>query len=138
MAGGANPQVRVGPELERLLQLPILIVMATKRADGSIQLNPIWFQFRDGDIWVNSNTRRSWPKNLQRDKEATLLLVDPREPERYAQIRSRLAGVIADPHHEVIDRLAERYTGKRFRELEPGEERISFKLEPVAVSGQML
>jgi PPOX class probable F420-dependent enzyme len=112
--------------------------MATKRADGSIQLNPIWFELVDGYFVINSNTKRSWPANLQRGKEATLLLVDPKEPERYAQIRGRLVDVIPDPNVEVINRLAHRYTGKKFRDLEPGEERITFKIEPFKVTGQMI
>lgn len=137
MAGGRQA-VALGPEVQRLATLPILTVLATKRDDGSIQLNPIWFELDDGYFVVNSNTRRSWPKNLQRDKEATLLLIDPKEPERYAQIRGRLSDVIPDPNVEVINRLARRYTGKTFRELEPGEERLTLKIEPVKVTGQMI
>ena len=64
------------------------------------------------------------------------MLVDPEFPDRYAQIHGRLAEVIPDPKHEFIDRLAQRYTGKKFRDLEPGEERITFKIEPVRVTGQ--
>jgi PPOX class probable F420-dependent enzyme len=135
---GAEPRRLLSPQVQRLAALPILMVVATKRADGRVLLNPVWFELADGYIWVNSNTRRSWPKHLQRDKEVTLLLTDPEEPDRYAQIRGRLAETIPDPKHEFIDRLARRYTGKQFRELEPGEERITFKLEPLAVTGQMI
>jgi PPOX class probable F420-dependent enzyme len=135
---GAEPALLLSPQVQRLAALPILMVIATKRADGRVWLNPVWFELADGYIWINSNTRRSWPKYLQRDKEATLLLTDPAEPDRYAQIHGRLAEVIPDPKHEFIDRLARRYTGKQFRELEPGEERITFKLEPVTVTGQMI
>jgi len=138
MAAGARPTIDLSPAVLRLAALPILTVIATKRQDGSIQLNPIWFELADGYIWVNSNTRRSWPMHLQRDREATLLITDPAEPDRYAQIRGRLAEVIPDPKHEFIDRLARRYTGKLFRELEPGEDRITFKIEPVRVTGQMI
>jgi PPOX class probable F420-dependent enzyme len=128
----------LSPQVQRLAALRILMVVGTRRADGSVLLNPVWFELADGYIWVNSNTRRSWPKHLQRDKEAALLLIDPAEPDRYAQIRARLAEVFADPQHEFIDRLARRYTGKQFRDLEPGEERITLKLEPVQVTGQMI
>ena len=138
MAAGARPTIDLSPAVLRLAALPILTVIATKRQDGSIQLNPIWFELADGYIWVNSNTRRSWPMHLQRDREATLLITDPAELDRYAQIRGRLAEVIPDPKHEFIDRLARRYTGKLFRELEPGEDRITFKIEPVRVTGQMI
>ena len=135
---GAEPEHLLNPQVRRLAALPILIAIATKRADGRVLLNPVWFELADGFIWINSNTRRSWPKYLQRDREATLLLTDPAEPDRYGQIHGRLAEVIPDPKHEFIDRLARRYTGKQFRELEPGEERITFKLEPLSVTGQMI
>ena len=138
MATGARPALTLSPAVQRIAALPVLIVIATKHVDGRVQLNPIWFELIDGYFWVNSNTRRSWPKNLQRDQDAALLLIDPTEPDRYAQIRARLAEVIPDPKHEFIDRLARRYTGKQFRDLEPSEERITFKLEPVQVTGQMI
>ena len=141
MAGstaGGNPAVALGPAVQRLAAQPFPIVIATRRPDNSVQLNPIWFELIDGYIWINSNTRRAWPRNLQRDREATFLLIDREHPDRYAQIAGRLAEAIPDPKHEFIDRLARRYTGKDFRELEPGEERITFKIEPVKVSGDEL
>jgi PPOX class probable F420-dependent enzyme len=134
---GAKKAV-LNPAVRKLAAQPILIVVATKRHDGSVQLNPIWFELDDGFIWVNSNTSRTWPKNLQRDRDVTMLLVDPQTPQRYAQIRGRLVSLIPDPKHEFIDRLAERYTGKKFRELEPGEHRVTLKIQPVAVTGEML
>jgi PPOX class probable F420-dependent enzyme len=136
--GAAEPSIALSPAVKELAAKPILLVMATKRADGSIQLNPIWFELRDGYFIVNSNTRRAWPRNLQREKEATLLLVDPDLPDRYVQVRGKLVDVTPDPKVEVIDRLARRYTGQKFRELEPGEERITFRIEPVKVSGDLI
>lgn len=135
---GADSAVSLSPALVELAAKPVLIVMATKRPNGSIQLNPIWFELRDGLVTVNSNTRRSWPRNLQREREATMLLVDPELPDRYAQIRADLVDVIPDPRVEVIDRLARRYTGTKFRALEPGEERITMRLKPTKVSGDLI
>jgi PPOX class probable F420-dependent enzyme len=136
MAGAKKPVL--SPAVQKLAALPILVVLGTKRDDGSVQLNPVWFELKDGFIWLNSNTNRTWPRNLQRDRQLTMLLVDPKTPDRYAQIRGRLVSLIPDPKHEVIDRLAHRYTGKKFRELEPGEHRVTFKIQPLAVTGQML
>jgi PPOX class probable F420-dependent enzyme len=135
---GAKKAPALSPAVRRLAALPILVVVATKRDDGSVQLNPVWFELKDGFIWLNSNTNRTWPKNLQRDREVTMLLVDPKTPDRYAQIRGRLVSLIPDPKHEFIDRLADRYTGKKFRELEPGEHRVTLKIQPVTVTGQMI
>ena len=135
---GAKTASALSPAVRKLAGLPILVVLGTKRDDGSVQLNPVWFEFNDGFFWLNSNTSRTWPKNLQRDRELTMLLVDPKTPDRYAQIRGRLVSLIPDPKHEFIDRLADRYTGKKFRELEPGEHRVTFKIQPVTVTGVMI
>lgn len=133
---GAEQRLRLPPAVERLAALPILIVVGTKRADGELQMNPVWFEYGDGFFWLNSNTRRTWPRNVQRDKGALLLLVDPENQDRFAQIRCRLLQVIPDDKHQDIDRIARRYTGQDFRALEPGEERITFKLTPFRVTGQ--
>jgi PPOX class probable F420-dependent enzyme len=137
MAAGKKA-LALSPAVRKLAAMPILIVVASKRAEGSVQLNPVWFELKDGFIWLNSNTSRTWPKSLRRDRDVTMLLVDPKTPDRYAQIRGRLVSLIPDPEHEFIDRLAHRYTGKKFRELEPGEHRVTLKVQPVSVSGQMI
>jgi PPOX class probable F420-dependent enzyme len=124
--------------VQKLAALPILVTVATKRADGLVQLNPVWFELKDGFIWLNSNTSRAWPKNLQRDPEVTMLLVDPKVPDRYAQIRGRLVSLIPDPQHEFIDHLSERYTGKKFRDLEPDEHRVTLKIQPGTVTGALI
>jgi PPOX class probable F420-dependent enzyme len=135
---GAKTASALTPAVQKLAAQPILITVATKRADGSVQLNPVWFELKDGFIWLNSNTSRTWPKNLQRDPDVTMLLVDPKVPDRYAQIRGRLVSLIPDPKHEVIDHLAERYTGKKFRDLEPDEHRVTLKIKPVTVTGGLI
>jgi PPOX class probable F420-dependent enzyme len=137
MAGGKTASA-LSPAVQKLAASPILIMVATKRADGSVQLNPVWFELKDGFIWLNSNTNRTWPKNLQRDRDVTMLLVDPKVPDRYAQIHGRLVSLIPDPQHEFIDHLSERYTGKQFRDLEPDEHRVTLKIQPVMVTGQMI
>jgi PPOX class probable F420-dependent enzyme len=137
MAGGKK-SAALSPAVQKLAALPILVTVATKRPDGSVQLNPVWFELKDGFIWLNSNTKRAWPKNLQRDPDVTMLLVDPKTPDRYAQIRGRLVSLIPDPRHELIDRLAQRYTGEKFRELEPDEHRVTLKIQLVTVTGVMI
>ena len=135
---GAKKASALSPAVQKLAALPILLVVATKRDDGSVQLNPVWFELNDGFIWLNSNTSRTWPKSLQRDRDVTMLLVDPKTPDRYVQIRGRLVSLIPDPKHAFIDRLSHRYTGKKFRELNPGEHRVTLKIKPVMVTGQMI
>jgi len=138
MAGDGKAVAAISPAVQALVAQPILTVVGTKRADATLQLNPAWFEFTDGYFWLNSNRWRTWPKNVQRDRDITLNFIDASEPFRWASIHGRLADVIPDPDHEFIDRLARRYTGRAFRELRPGEERITLKVEPVSVTGEMI
>src|SRR5436305_3106293 len=96
---GAKKAPALSPAVRKLAALPILVVLGTKRDDGSVQLNPVWFELKDGFFWLNSNTGRLWPKNLQRDRELTMLLVDPKTPDRYAQIKGQRRPVLRSEEH---------------------------------------
>src|SRR5438445_13747950 len=100
MAGAKKASAALSPGVRKLAGLPILVVLGTKRDDGSVQLNPGWFGFEHGFFWLNSNTGRLWPKNLQRGRGLTMLLVDSKTPDRYAQIKGRVVSRIADPTAE--------------------------------------
>jgi hypothetical protein len=52
-------------------------VVATKRQDGEIALNPVWFEYRDGRFSLNSYQLAMWPRGVQRQRGATLLVIDP-------------------------------------------------------------
>jgi len=101
-------------------------------------MNPAWFEYRDGYVWVNSHTRRSWPQNVVRDKTISLLVVDREEPDRWVRVDGHLVEATTVGAEDHIDRLARRYTGKPFRALEPNEQRIMFKIEPVRIAGEMI
>jgi len=101
-------------------------------------MNPAWFEYRDGYVWVNSHTRRVWPNNVLRDKTVSLLILDQQEPDRWLRVDGRLAEATTEGAAEHIDRLARRYTGEPFRALEPNEQRIMFKIEPVRITGEKI
>ncbi|TME79544.1 MAG: hypothetical protein E6I43_14385 [Chloroflexi bacterium] len=130
--------VELSPKMQAFTQEVFPALIGTTRKDGSVEMVPVWFEQQDGSFWINGGTNRGWFKHLQRDRELTMLLVDPKTPDRYAQIKGRLVSLIPDPTAEFIGRLAHRYTGKPFRELEPGEHRVTFKIQPVSVTGQMI
>jgi PPOX class probable F420-dependent enzyme len=126
----------LSPPAQALLAKPYLAVIGTRRADGSIQMNPAWFEYRDGYIWVNSHTRRSWPRNALRDQAISVLVLDRDDPDRWVRVDGRLVASRTEGAEEHIDRLSHRYTGKPFRALEPNEQRIMLKIEPVHATGE--
>ena len=68
----------------RILSAPVLGHLATVRHHGSVQVNPMWFEF-DGDAGVirfTHTTKRAKYRNLQRNPHMTLEALDPENPLR--------------------------------------------------------
>ena len=99
-------------------------------------MNPAWFEYRDGYLWLNSHTRRAWPQNLLRDGVASILVIDKQDDEYWVRVDGTVLESSTDGALEHINRLSMRYSRKPFRALEPNEQRIMFKIEPVRLTGQ--
>lgn len=127
--------VELSQRAERLVAQPLLAAIGTTRPDGGIQLNPIWFEYRDGWFWVNSARGRAWPRNLERHPGVTLLITDKRDDHYWIQVRGRVVEASTEGAADHINRLSHRYVGRDY-DLRPGMERIMFKIEPLQVSGE--
>ncbi len=125
--------VNVSPKLEALLKEPIPAIMATTRRDGSVQTNPVWFEYQDGSIWVNGGTNRGWFKHLQRDPRVTLLFIDAKNMFRWASIEGRMVHWADDSGGEHINHLSHRYFGRDYQNPRTG--RIKIEIEPLHVRG---
>jgi len=119
------------PEVRRLLQDPNHAIVSTLNADGSILATVVWISLEDGVLAVNSAVGRRWPTNLQRDPRITALVMAPENPGEFVEIRGSATASTdgADGH---IDRLAKKYIGAdEYPFRQPGEQRITFTIEPV-------
>jgi hypothetical protein len=103
--------------------------------DGTVAMNPIWYEQRDHELWLNSYRSALWPKRLVREGAATVLVVDPADALRHAEFRCELVGVSTDGALEHIDRLAVRYLGTSY--TGPHQERLIIRLVPRRVSAQI-
>ena len=125
--------LQVGDRLRRFLEEPNPIVLGTTRRDGGVQLNPVWYEYRDGQIWLNGGPNRDWFKHLQRDPRISLLVLDPQHMFRWAQIQGRLASHTLEGGDEHIERLSQRYTGGPYRN--PKVDRMIVRIDPERVTG---
>jgi PPOX class probable F420-dependent enzyme len=125
--------LQVGDRLRRFLEEPNPIVLGTTRRDGGVQLNPVWYEYRDGLIWLNGGPGRDWFRHLQQTSRASLLLVDPKDMFRWAQIQARLVATTAEGADEHIDHLSQRYFGRPYPA--PKVDRLIIRLEPLRVTG---
>jgi PPOX class probable F420-dependent enzyme len=96
-------------DLADLLERPLYGSLGTVRPDGTVQVNPMWFEF-DGDaIRFTHTTFRAKYRNLQQNPSMSLLVTDPEIPQRYLEVRGALAQVIPDPDGAFFVRLGQRY-----------------------------
>jgi PPOX class probable F420-dependent enzyme len=85
---------------------------ATLMPDGTPQVTPVWIdRDEDGYLLVNTARGRQKERNVERDSEVGLCILDPDDPYRYLSVRGEVIEVTEDGAVEHIDRLARRYMG---------------------------
>jgi len=111
-------------------------VVSTSNDDGSIHSTVVWVDIVDGRVAVNSSVGRKWPTNLQRDPRVTVCVYDESNPYDYVEIRGT-AELRTEGADEHIDRLAKKYmNADSYPFRQPGEQRITFLVEPTLVRHQ--
>jgi len=126
--------VKIGPDLEAFLREVMPVIVGTVRTrDGTLQMRPVWYEYRDGLIWLNGGPNRLWVKRAKRTGRLALFFIDPKNMWRWVLLQTRLAETTADGADEHIDRLSQRYLGMPYRD--PKIDRLIVKLEPSEMSG---
>lgn len=126
----------VVPDTHRdLLEKPVIAHLATARPDGSLQNNPVWFEW-DGDHVKISQTRsRQKMRNVASDPHVALSITDPENPYRYLEVRGVVDRVEDDVDRVFIDGLSERYMGQKpYPYHQPGDERVIVYIRPQGTS----
>lgn len=98
-----------------LVECPPAAALTTLMHDGYPQTSVVWCDF-DGE-YVRVNTMRGFAKerNMRRDPRVTLLCFDPREPNRYLEIRGTVVEMTEDGAGRHLDELASKYAGRPIR-----------------------
>jgi PPOX class probable F420-dependent enzyme len=107
--------------------------LATLMPDGSPQVTPVWFDYKDGLIRVNSAKGRIKSRTMREGSQLALAIMDPDNPYRYIQVRGQVERVTDEGASAHIDSLAKKYLGhEKHRYVRPGEIRIIFEIEPTS------
>ena len=120
----------------RFFEQVMPVVVGTRRRNGSVHLVTAWFEYRGDQFWLNSWRGSDWLKHIERDREATLLFVDPADISRVAEAETRLIETTEIGADDHIHRLAHRYTGAPYSWLS-GQTRVTILLEPVRVRSNL-
>ena len=73
--------------LDLLQQKTAFAHLATIMPDGTPQVTPVWFDYTNGTIRVNSAKGRVKARNMREGAPVALSILDPDNPYRYIQIR---------------------------------------------------
>ncbi|GAA1504371.1 PPOX class probable F420-dependent enzyme [Agromyces terreus] len=122
----------------RILNAPVFGHLATVRPDGSVQVNPMWFEL-DADAGVirfTHTTKRAKYRNLQQNPHMTLEALDPENPLRYVEVRGRLATVTPDPEGAFYVHLGKRYGNPEQQAPDDKADRVVLELRIEKVNGR--
>ena len=118
----------------KLFEEPNLVFIATVMKDGSPQLSPVWADFKDEHVLVNTAEGRIKHKNVLRDPRVAISVVNHNNPLDMTTIRGKVIDIIPDYEYKHANKLTKKYMGKeKYPFKQPGEKRIIFKILPEKV-----
>ena len=117
-----------------LLGTENLVFISTLMKDGSPQLSPVWANYEDEHILVNTAEGRIKHQNVLRDPRVAVSVVSKNNPLDMTTIRGKVVEIIPDPEYKHADRLTLQYMGRdHYPFKREDEKRIIFKIKPERV-----
>lgn len=111
-----------------LLEQPIFASLATIGPDGHPQVTVIWLHVEGDKVVFNTAEGRAKHRNMVADPRVTVMLLDPENGYRYAELRGTVE-VTTDGADQSIDELAQKYLGTDYPFRRDGETRIKVLMD---------
>jgi PPOX class probable F420-dependent enzyme len=123
-------------DLGDLLEQPLVAVLATYRADGTVLLSPVWHRWRDGGFDVVTGADDVKARHLRRDPRASIVVYEHVRPYRGIELRTE-ARLLTDGAADAVVPIASRYLGpeegRAYVDSAPDENDTLIRLEPGVV-----
>ncbi|MFJ9816685.1 PPOX class F420-dependent oxidoreductase [Streptomyces sp. NPDC101151] len=113
-----------------LLERPLFGHLGTLRADGTVQVNPVWFSWDGRLLWFTTEKRRFKYRNITKNPQATLSVNDPEQPYRYLEVRGTVEEIVDDSSTDGFFALAARYGMSFERPIADAPYRVLLGLRP--------
>jgi len=111
-----------------------IVFLATLMKDGSPQVTPVWADYQDGYILVNTAEGRIKHKNVLRDPRVAVSVVSKDNFLDMTSIRGKVEDIIPDYDYDHADKLTQKYLDrKHYPFKQPDEKRIILKIKPERV-----
>ena len=86
--------------------------LATLQPDGTPQVTPVWFDYTNGIVRVNTAKGRVKARNMSVGSKVAMSILDPDNSYRYIQIRGEVTKESTDGAVAHINSLAKKYMDK--------------------------
>ena len=125
---------QITPEVESLFKGKNFACFATVMADGSPQVTPVWVDYSDGNILINTAEGRTKVRNISKNPKVAVSVTDSTNPYTMVSVRGRIVGQTNTNADEHIDRMAKKYLDvDKYPFRAPGEKRVLLKIKPESV-----
>jgi PPOX class probable F420-dependent enzyme len=128
--------LKLTKEAKALMQGKNFANVATINADGSPQVTPVWIDSEGDLILVNTTNKRLKWKNAKRDPRVALSVFDQDDPYRRILVKGKVVGITKEGADEHIDKLSLKYTGHKYKDRQPGADRVLLKIAPIHITEQ--
>jgi len=109
--------------------------LATVMPDGTPQVTPVWFFYKDGKFVVNTARGRVKDRNMSKNAKVALSIIDPDNPYAHIAVRGKVVRATEEGGNASIDALAKKYLGvDKYPNARPGEVRVIYEIQPTSVS----
>ena len=104
-------------ELQELLKQANPCVVATIRPDGELHTAATWYEWTyDGEVLLNMDASRKRLGYMRADPRVSLTILMADNWYKHVSLIGRVREIRPDPDLVDINRLAQRYTGKDYRD----------------------
>ena len=98
-------------KVEKLFQGKNLIFIATINTDGSPQLTPVWGNYTDNHILINTAEGRIKHRNVKNDPRVAVSVVEHDNPLNMTTIKGKVIEIIPDYDYLHANELTKQYMG---------------------------
>ena len=119
---------------KRLFSDRNIAFLATVMPNGSPQVSPVWADYKNERIRINTAEGRVKHKNILRDPRVAVSVVSQNDPLDMMMVRGTVEEIIPDYEYKHIDQLTQKYMGlERYPFRQKGEKRIILAIKPDSV-----
>lgn len=129
---------KLSPAQQKVIKDKNFAHLATLNQDGSPQVTPVWVEYDGQHLIINTEEKRKKTRNMRRNPRVSLSVQDMANPYQYVEVRGRVTEMTTEGADDVIDSLAKKYLGQdKYPYNQPGDVRVTVKIEPQRVSGNV-